>query len=145
MPKHIDAVYEHGALHPLAPLSPVEHQRLRLTAQLALLSWHANEQADDRAEEMNWLAKESSAYSGQWVALQADLFAQLRDSAREVIGPAEVEPEIQGAVLAVEVTEKIGAVLLVIALQKRFCIDVALGCQMLDIAQVTVLRPLEFR
>lgn len=71
MAKHLEAVYEHGVLRPLEPLQLAEHQRVRLTVdeRLAPLTWQPLEPMNERRAEMNWLAKESAAYAGQWVAL----------------------------------------------------------------------------
>lgn len=35
----------------------------------APLSWETNEPINERSEELRWLAEQSEAYAGQWVAL----------------------------------------------------------------------------
>lgn len=71
MPRQLDAVYEHGVLRPLEPLSLPEHQRVRLTLdeRPVRLSWQSSEPINERREELQWLAKESGPYAGEWVAL----------------------------------------------------------------------------
>ncbi len=71
MPRRLEAVYEHGVLRPLEPLSLPEHQRVRLTLEenSSRLSWQTSEPVNERREELRWLAKESGPYAGQWVAL----------------------------------------------------------------------------
>ena len=71
MARQIEAVYEHGVLRPLEPLVLPEHQRVRLTLEEkpARLSWESSEPVNERREELEWLAKESGPYAGEWVAL----------------------------------------------------------------------------
>lgn len=70
MPRHLlEAVYEQGVLRPLEPLALAEHQRVRLRLEEQPLSWLSTEPVNERREEMQWLAKESGPYAGQWVAL----------------------------------------------------------------------------
>ena len=71
MTRQFEAVYEHGVLRPLEPLVLPEHQRVRLTLEErpARLSWESSEPIDERREELQWLAKETGPYSGEWVAL----------------------------------------------------------------------------
>lgn len=71
MAKQLDAVYELGVLRPLEPLKLAEHQRVRLTLdeRTPPSSWAASEPVNERRAEMEWLSKESTAYAGQWVAL----------------------------------------------------------------------------
>lgn len=69
MSRQVDAIYEHGVLRPIEPLALDEHQRVRLTLDEKPLSWPSTEPVKDRREEMEWLAKESGSYAGQWVAL----------------------------------------------------------------------------
>jgi predicted DNA-binding antitoxin AbrB/MazE fold protein len=71
MVRQLEAVYEHGVLRPLEPLALAEHQRVRLTVEerIAPLSWQSPEPARERRGELEWLAKESGRYAGQWVAL----------------------------------------------------------------------------
>jgi len=69
MSRHLEAIYEQGVLRPLEPLALAEHQRVRLTLDEKPLSWPSTEPVNERREEMQWLAKESGFYAGQWVAL----------------------------------------------------------------------------
>lgn len=69
MSRHLEAIYEQGVLRPLEPLALAEHQRVRLTLEEKPLSWLSPEPVNERREEMQWLAKESGPYAGQWVAL----------------------------------------------------------------------------
>ena len=71
MARQLEAVYEHGVLQPLEPLALMENQHVQLTLEEnpARLSWLSPEPYNPRREEMQWLAKESGPYAGQWVAL----------------------------------------------------------------------------
>lgn len=71
MAKQLEAIYEQGVLRPLEPLTLAEHQRVRLTLEerTAPLSWASPEPVNEQREELEWLAKESAPYAGQWVAL----------------------------------------------------------------------------
>ncbi len=72
MARQLEAVYEHGILRPLEPLSLPEHQRVHLTFEEApaRLSWASTEPVNERPEETQWLAKESGPYAGEWVAIE---------------------------------------------------------------------------
>jgi predicted DNA-binding antitoxin AbrB/MazE fold protein len=71
MAQQFDAIYEHGMLRPLEPLVLSEHQRVRLTIEEkpVPLSWESPEPINERREELQWLARESGPYAGEWVAL----------------------------------------------------------------------------
>jgi predicted DNA-binding antitoxin AbrB/MazE fold protein len=71
MARQLEAVYEQGILRPLEPLILAEHQRVRLTLEESpvRLSWESTEPVNERREELRWLTEESSAYAGEWVAL----------------------------------------------------------------------------
>ena len=71
MVRRFDAVYEQGVLRPLEPLALPEHQCVRLTLEekSSPLSWESSEPVNERREELQWLAKESGSYAGEWVAL----------------------------------------------------------------------------
>ncbi len=71
MARQLEAVYEHGVLRPLEPLALMENQHVHLTLEEkpARLSWLSPEPYNPRREEMQWLAKESGPYAGQWVAI----------------------------------------------------------------------------
>ncbi len=71
MGRQLEAVYEHGILRPLEPLVLAEHQRVRLTIEEtpARLSWESAGHVNERREELQWLARESGPYAGEWVAL----------------------------------------------------------------------------
>lgn len=63
----MEAVYEHGVLRPLEPLSLPEHQRVRLTLEDG--PGETPEPVDQRRLELRWLAQEAGPYAGEWVAL----------------------------------------------------------------------------
>lgn len=71
MVRQLDAVFEQGVLRPLEPLTLPEHEVVRLTLEQPsnLRATTAPAPYNDRHEEFEWLAKESGAYAGQWVAL----------------------------------------------------------------------------
>lgn len=75
MARQLEAVYEHGVLRPLEPLTLPEHQHVRLTLEEQTSPQNGNTPAQDpaqvneRREEFLWLANESAPYAGQWVAL----------------------------------------------------------------------------
>lgn len=69
MARQLEAVFEDGILRPLESLHLAEHQRVRLTLEEEPLVWHSTERANERREEMRWLAEEARDYAGQWVAL----------------------------------------------------------------------------
>ena len=75
--KHLEAVYERGVLRPLEQWSLAEHQHVRLTIdeRTGPLSWRSSEPVDEFGEEIAWLAKESAAYAGQWIALAGSRLA----------------------------------------------------------------------
>lgn len=87
MARQLEAVYEQGVLRPLEPLILPEHQHVHLTLEEhptevkpanggpaqenpEMLSWKSTEPVNERREEMQWLAQESSSYAGEWVAIQ---------------------------------------------------------------------------
>jgi len=71
MAHQLEAVYEQGILRPLEPLALAEHQRVRLTIEErpARMSWESTQPVNERREELQWLARESGPYAGEWVAL----------------------------------------------------------------------------
>lgn len=71
MARQLEAIFEHGVLRPLEPLTLPEHQRVRLTIdeQPGQASLPGAKPANERAAELEWLARESGAFAGQWVAL----------------------------------------------------------------------------
>ena len=101
MVRQFDAIYEQGVLRPLEPLTLPEHQRVRLTIEESAarplpLSWKSSESVNERREEMQWLAKESGPYSGQWVALDGGLLiahgVRLADVSAAAIAAGVQEP-----------------------------------------------------
>ena len=84
MARQLEAVYEQGVLRPLEPLLLPEHQHVRLTLEEQptevksanggtaheTRTWKSTEPVNERREEMQWLAQESSSYAGEWVAIQ---------------------------------------------------------------------------
>ena len=71
MAHQLEGVYEDGILRPLEPLVLTEHQRVRVTVEEApaRLSWELARPVNERREELQWLARESGAYAGEWGAL----------------------------------------------------------------------------
>jgi predicted DNA-binding antitoxin AbrB/MazE fold protein len=66
MVRQLEAVYEHGVLRPLQPLSLEERQHVLVTiSDLPDLPARA-----DRLQEQEWIRTHGALYSGQWVALQ---------------------------------------------------------------------------
>ena len=63
-----EAVYEEGVLRPLEPLTLPEHQHVHVTVEEEKPT--QTRKYDECREEMQWLARESVPYAGQWVALQ---------------------------------------------------------------------------
>jgi len=91
MARHLEAVYEQGILRPLEPLFLPEHQLVRLTLEepAAPISWQSAKPVNERREEMQWLAKRSHPYAGQWVAIEGPVLvahgaklAEVRASAK---------------------------------------------------------------
>jgi predicted DNA-binding antitoxin AbrB/MazE fold protein len=75
MIRQLDAVYEHGMLRPLQPLSLPENQLVRLTLEEQSVTATSIVPAlavNNRAQELEWLATESGPYAGQWVALDGN-------------------------------------------------------------------------
>lgn len=75
MVRQLEAVFEHGVLRPLEPLTLPEHQRVRLTLDDQPQPMQDNSDPpvfNDRREEMRWLATEAAPYAGQWVALSGN-------------------------------------------------------------------------
>ncbi|BDC51419.1 hypothetical protein F183_A37350 [Bryobacterales bacterium F-183] len=68
MSRSVDAIYEAGVFRPLEPVTLSEHKRVRLTVEEPV-DPARSEAINPRHEELQWLAKESAAYRGQWVAL----------------------------------------------------------------------------
>ena len=75
MVRQLEAVFEHGVLRPLEPLSLGESQRVRLTLDDQPLTQNGTTPVqdpapiNDRREEFLWLANHSDPYADQWVAL----------------------------------------------------------------------------
>jgi len=74
MVRQFEAIYERGILSPIEPLVLPEHQRVRLTLEERPepLSWESPGPVNERCEELQWLAKESGPYAGEWLALDGD-------------------------------------------------------------------------
>ena len=98
MSRQLEAVYEHGVLRPLEPLILPEHQRVRLTLeeQPSSLSWESTEPVNERREELQWLAKESGEYAGEWVALEGPCLiahsTKLADVSAAAVAAGVAEP-----------------------------------------------------
>lgn len=67
MARQLEAIYDRGILRPLEPLILREHERVHLTLQETPAP--LTDSADERREELQWLATESGPYPGEWVAL----------------------------------------------------------------------------
>jgi predicted DNA-binding antitoxin AbrB/MazE fold protein len=85
MVQYLEAVFEHGVLRPLQPLSLEESQRVRIT----VTDFHDAPTDAARLQEQEWIRLHGSSYRGQWVALQgSDLIShgtkgrEVRDAAR---------------------------------------------------------------
>jgi predicted DNA-binding antitoxin AbrB/MazE fold protein len=74
MIRQLEAVYQQGVLRPLEPLDLPENHLVRLTLEDQGLHniGTAAGSVNFRREEFEWLAKESAAYAGQWVALDGN-------------------------------------------------------------------------
>ncbi|MFN7925877.1 MAG: antitoxin family protein [Bryobacteraceae bacterium] len=74
MARQLDVIYEQGVLRPLEPLALAEHQRLSVTIddKPSPSSWKSTEPVNERRAEMQWLAKHSGPYAGEWVALDGE-------------------------------------------------------------------------
>ena len=75
MIRQLEAVYEHGMLRPLQPLTLPENQLVRLTLEEQTppaTSTMPILPVNNRAKELEWLATESGPYAGQWVALDGN-------------------------------------------------------------------------
>ena len=79
MARELEAVYEQGVHRPLERLMLPGHQQVRLTLEeqppanggsahenSKALSWKSTEPSNTRSEAIQWLARESSAYAGEW-------------------------------------------------------------------------------
>lgn len=91
MARQVEAVYEQGVFRPLQPLPLPEHHPVILTIEdkSAPQSRESQAPVNERRQEMQWLADQSAAYAGQWVALEGsrlvahgDQLAQVREAAR---------------------------------------------------------------
>jgi len=71
---HLEAVYEQGVLRPLEPLALEEHQRVHVTVEdrKLPLSWESAKPIDDGRAELEWLARKSRPFAGEWVALDGN-------------------------------------------------------------------------
>ena len=74
MIRQVEAIYEHGLLRPLEPLALPENKLVRLTLDDQTASQNdrastASAPVNNRREELEWVARESGKYAGQWVAL----------------------------------------------------------------------------
>jgi predicted DNA-binding antitoxin AbrB/MazE fold protein len=80
MVRHLEAVFEHGVLRPLEPLSLPERQRVLVTIRDVP---PAKVEAICLKEE-EWLAAHGADYRGQWVALQDDQLISHGENVRDV-------------------------------------------------------------
>jgi len=80
MVRHLEAVFEHGVLRPLRPLSLEEKQRVLLT----ITDLPEVETVCTRAAEQEWLRTHSAEYRGEWVALHGSELISHGSKARTV-------------------------------------------------------------
>ena len=80
MARQLEAVYEHGVLRPLQPLSLEERQHVLVTVS------DLPDRPDSltRFEEQEWIRTHGSQYPGQWVALQGGKLVSHGPRARAV-------------------------------------------------------------
>jgi predicted DNA-binding antitoxin AbrB/MazE fold protein len=85
MVQQLEAVFEHGVLRPLEPLSLTENQHVLVT----ISDFPADsEAASHRYEEQEWLSVHSGEYRGQWVALQGNVLLSHGPRAQAVLDEA---------------------------------------------------------
>lgn len=80
MVRQLEAVYEHGILRPLQPLSLDERQHVLVTIA-DLPDVHA---VAARSEEQEWIRNHGALYAGQWVALHGSELVSHGPKARVV-------------------------------------------------------------
>src|SRR5258708_33487958 len=80
MKRQVEAVFEHGVLRPLEPLSLAEQQHVLVT----ITDIPVKQTVVSRQAEQEWLSAHGHEYLGQWVALQGDVLLSHGPSARAV-------------------------------------------------------------
>jgi predicted DNA-binding antitoxin AbrB/MazE fold protein len=65
MTRQVEAVFEHGVLRPLEPLSLPERQHVMVP-----ISQLPGDETQPRQAEQNWLEANAHRYPGEWLALQ---------------------------------------------------------------------------
>jgi predicted DNA-binding antitoxin AbrB/MazE fold protein len=85
MTRQLEAVFEHGVLRPLEPLSLPESQRVLVT----ITDVPASPAYNPRQIEQEWLNEHEHEYRGEWVALDGNVLLShgsdavaVRDAAR---------------------------------------------------------------
>ena len=76
----MEAVFEHGVLRPLQPLSLEENQRVLLT----ITNLTAVEEGSGRVAEQEWLKAHAIEYRGEWVGLHGNKLISHGSKARAV-------------------------------------------------------------
>ena len=84
MTRQLEAVFEHGVLRPVEPLSLPENQRVLLT----IADVPAVDVVSSRQAEMEWLKANAHRYLGQWVALQGSELVSHGAEGRAVLDEA---------------------------------------------------------
>jgi predicted DNA-binding antitoxin AbrB/MazE fold protein len=88
MVKQLEAVFEHGVLRPLEPLSLTENQRVLVTVKDIQVPEQVPEVTSERKAELEWLDVHGGEYRGQWVALQGDALISHGPKAQAVLDEA---------------------------------------------------------
>ena len=76
----VEAVFEHGVLKPVEPLSLPENHRVVVT----ITDLPTGEGDCSRKAELDWLNENAKRYLGQWVALQGNELLSHGSDARAV-------------------------------------------------------------
>ena len=90
MTRQLEAVFEHGVLRPLEPLTLPEMQRVLLTITDDIPPGEPP-RYNSREAEQEWLTQHEREYAGQWVALEGNVLlshgadaVEVRDAARKI-------------------------------------------------------------
>ena len=86
MTRQLEAVFEHGVLRPLEPLTLPEMQRVLLT--ITDVAPTETPSYNSREAEQDWLRQHEREYAGQWVALEGNVLLSNGARAREVLDAA---------------------------------------------------------
>jgi predicted DNA-binding antitoxin AbrB/MazE fold protein len=86
MTRQLEAVFEHGVLRPLQPLTLPEMQHVLLT--ITDIPATPAPDYNSRQAEQAWLKEHEHEYLGQWVALDGDVLLSYGPRARGVLDAA---------------------------------------------------------